>query len=155
MLTQHHLKTLVSYDPETGVFVRKSNGKVAGGKDNGYLRIFLEGKRYRAHQLAWLYIHGVWPRKDIDHIDLNRSNNRISNLREATRSENLRNTKPQRRNKTGLKGVRPDRNRKGYIAQISFGGRTTYLGRFDTPAEASATYMAAATKSFVQFARAK
>lgn len=99
-LTVEALKLKVIYDPVTGLFTRKTSRfgqrAVMGGKAaSGYILIGVGSGRYLAHRLAWLYVHGVWPDPDkvIDHINRDRSDNRICNLREATGVENARNTK--------------------------------------------------------------
>ena len=98
-LTAEMLRSLLSYDPETGEFRwrisrgRVSVGDIAGSHPNrvGYLRIMLGDVEYRAHRLAWLYIYGKWPELVIDHIDRNKTNNRIANLRDVSHAENMRN----------------------------------------------------------------
>jgi hypothetical protein len=147
------LKELFRYDPETGDFIRlKSPSKsantslnsVAGGPDGlGYIRIRIDGHKYRAHRLAWLYIHGAWPENQIDHINGNRSDNRISNLRDVTRGENIQNQKSARiDNKTGLLGVSRLPSGK-YKASIGFNGVKRHLGQYDTPELAYEMYMLA------------
>jgi len=99
-LTRERLMELVSYDPSTGLFTSKVSrppckiGKVLGSKQAaGYVEFRLDYKSYLAHRLAWFYIHGDWPVGEIDHINQDRTDNRISNLRDVTRSENNRNSK--------------------------------------------------------------
>ena len=101
-LTQDELKALVSYDPETGVFVRHvypvntkhRMGMQIGGADSyGYLRAKINRRIYKLHHLAWLYVYGEWPSSEIDHINRIKTDNRISNLRLATRSEQVRNSR--------------------------------------------------------------
>jgi hypothetical protein len=113
-LTQARLKELLHYDPETGVFTRKFRwgesrdiGSVIGYKtDRGYVEIVLDSTKYRAHRLAWFYVHGVWPSAEIDHRDTDRANNRLTNLREATGFENHQNERRARKNnKSGYLGV--------------------------------------------------
>jgi hypothetical protein len=99
-LTQEMLRKVIHYDPATGQFtwlkIGNTNGfagKVAGSLDQqGYRRISVYSRFYKAHRLAWLYIHGVWPEPEIDHINRIRDDNRIENLRVADRLLNMRNT---------------------------------------------------------------
>lgn len=138
-LTLERLKELYNYDPETGVFTRKvksSNGllpgTVAGSpKGNGYLRIQIDGKVYQCHRLAWLYVYGVWPENQIDHINHVRDDNRICNLRDVTAKQNSRNVKLSENNDSGAKGVYYEGN-KGYSARIWFDGKSKRLGLFPT-----------------------
>lgn len=126
MLTQEQLKSLLSYNSLTGTFtwLKKSNpksniqvGSVAGcvGPD-GYTRICINRRQYRGHQLASLYMLGEI--KQLDHVNTNRSDNRWSNLREASQSENVANTSISSRNTTGVKGVTLDKVSGLYIAQL-------------------------------------
>jgi len=110
-LTADKLRQLLHYDPETGVFTRltkwgsRNIGDVPGClTPQGYWYIGVNSNVYPAHRLAWLYVNGCWPNGDIDHIDRNRCNNRISNLRDVTRSTNLHNS-PAQNPKSGHKGV--------------------------------------------------
>jgi hypothetical protein len=142
-LTQELLKTLVRYDPETGIFVRISTGKQVGNKQTGgYIRFRLCGQAYLAHRLAWLYMTGAWPRHSIDHINRNTSENRFSNLREATYSENGQNQPLMRRNRYGLPGVTWVGRNKKWKASIKVNGKDIYLGLFKTADEASKAYLA-------------
>lgn len=130
MITQAQLKELLFYDPETGEFHWLRNGKVAGGKDHGYLRICISGKLLKAHRLAWLYVHGYFPEHDIDHINRVRDDNRISNLREVSRTCNARNASGKAGSSSGVKGVHKVRDR--WTATITVNGYTISLGTFLT-----------------------
>lgn len=147
-MTQDELKARLHYDPETGVFTWKENpqrraqwnatfaGKPAGSViDTGYVRIRIDDKGHRAHRLAWLYVHGYLP-EEIDHIDGDKTNNAIANLRSVTHSENLRNTRKNTRNTTGIVGVtyRPSRNQ--WLAYITINRKRIHGGIFGTKEEA-------------------
>jgi hypothetical protein len=151
-LTHEELTRLLDYDPETGVFRwkvvtsnRVTKGQVAGSNDGkGHLLIRLNGTKYAAHRLAWFYVHKVWPHPEIDHINRVKDDNRIANLREATRNQNNRNVGIKRHNKSGFKGVcRHSQAKHKYQAQILVNGKKIYLGLFDTPEDAHAAYVAA------------
>jgi len=136
ILTQHELKTHLHYHPITGVFTRlnapqKKTGSVNKG---GYLQISIKCKLYYAHRLAWLYMTGEWPKNQIDHINHEKLDNRITNLREVTNQENGRNQKPRKQSKSGAIGVSPY-IREGrcdrWQAQInSSNGTPVHLGFF-------------------------
>lgn len=152
ILTQETLKSILEYDPETGAF-RINDGRTDRPMSSlGYRRVRFGGCSYYAHRLAWLYVHGEWPIGIIDHIDGNRENNAISNLRLATRALNTLNRKRSKHNKVGYKGVSA-RNKK-FRARICRDGKVTDLGLFDKPEEAHAAYVAAAERLFGEFARA-
>ena len=129
----------VFYDPAEGVFVprRKRRGRPPNrphlGDINydGYIRITVLGRRYYAHRLAWFYVHGEWPAEQMDHINGDRSDNRIANLREATQSGNGQNKKMQRNNTSGCIGVTWSKRRKKWLAKIGVAGKVSYLGYFD------------------------
>ena len=107
-LTQEKLKTLLNYNPETGIFTwKKRNQNISGTINNkGYVVIQINNKIYLAHRLAWLYMTGLWPKNDIDHFNQVRTDNRFFNLREATRKENCQNVhKPHPNNSSGYLGV--------------------------------------------------
>jgi len=140
MLNQILLKKLLNYDENTGIFTRRISlhGKVKVGDiagtiaNDGYCHIRVDSKRYQAHRLAWLYVHGEWPTNQIDHINGIRNDNRIANLREATRSENQQNRKTSNYNSTsGYLGVSV--NKDAYTSYIRLNGKIIYLGRFKNP----------------------
>jgi len=110
-LTSDRLKQLIEYNGLTGEFKRVSDGAPAGSVNgDGRLWIRVDCKRYLAHRLAWLYMTGDWPADQIDHRDMDRSNNAFSNLRECSYSQNKMNTNAQGNNKLGLKNIHQIRN---------------------------------------------
>lgn len=164
-MTAERLREILKYDPSTGVFswrVKFSRtsaiGCVAGAVYmNGRRYITIATQRYFAHRLAWLYVHGRWPNAQIDHKNMNRDDNRIENLREATNQQNIANRRVLPSNLLGIKGVgiSSDRKRKPqrYRARIRVNDRLIHLGYFSTPELASAAYAEAAVKYFGEFAR--
>lgn len=159
MITQEELHSRYHYNPETGVVTRKkqtSSRALAGShvgtlRSDGYLKVSIDGVGYLLHRLIWFYVHGRWPTNLIDHINLDRKDNRLSNLREANRSENYCNSGCRSHSTTGLKGVSP--NGKRWMAKISFNHVVTYLGTYDTPEEAHQAYVAASSKHHGEFGR--
>jgi hypothetical protein len=160
-ITAEKLREILDYDPETGVFtwrvtlsIRAPSGSTAGTCCNdGRVNITICGRRYKAHRLAWLYVHGEWPPELIDHIDGNPSNNRIANLRPATCRQNGANAKRSVSNTSGFKGVCWDGVNRRWRAHITLNGKTKCLGRFDKIEDASAAYRKAAERCFGEFAR--
>lgn len=147
MLTQLELMSVAQYDSTSGIFTRLTSaggfhiGTVMGRTDTyGYKQLSIAGKAYLAHRAAWLYIYGEWPSDEIDHIDGNRSNNSIFNLRIVPRKGNNQNIRRSRiTNKTGVLGVSPS-GRK-FTARINFGGNQIHLGTFNTPEDAHSEYV--------------
>jgi len=159
MITAEELRKLFHYDPETGRFTRlraASNfpaGSIAGRINHlGYCEIRIKVTRYQAHRLAWLYVHGEWPPGDIDHINRDRSDNRICNLRPATRAQNLWNITAKRNSTTGIKGVSFHRASGKYRAVIRDGKKRRHLGLFGSVEEAAAAYNSAAVDLHGEFA---
>lgn len=149
-MERERLVELLDYEPETGLFKWKRRrgriapGEIAGTKDShGYCQIAIDYRTYRAHRLAWLYMHGRLPTGDIDHINGNPLDNRISNLRDVSRSVNLRNRhRAGSHSKVGVVGVSQSRN--SFCARIkSPDGEHIFLGVFETKDAASAAYMKA------------
>ena len=152
MLTQSQLREILTYNPVTGLWFNKKNKEV-GCHDHGYVRILINGKKYYAHRLAWLYMTGEWPPVIIDHKNLIGTKNDWDNLRLATKSTNGANLKITKRNKTGLKGVSICRNTGKYRADITVQEKGLNLGRFDCPAAAHFAYQIAAEKAFGAYSR--
>lgn len=151
-LTAERPRELLHFDTCTGVFRwrRASNSRVlpwaVAGHVNpvlGYVQIGIDGKHYLAHRLAWYYVHGVWPADQLDHRDGVRSNNRMSNLREAGHAENGQNQTLRSDNTSGFLGVSWFKRDSNWKAQIRLNGTSYSLGYFDTPEEAHAAYLAA------------
>lgn len=143
---------------ECGRWNTRYAGKSAGSPcKEGYLRVTLLNRRYLAHVLAWVLFSGAMPGDDvdIDHINLNKCDNRWSNLRLATRAENLRNVGKQTNNSSGFKGVCWHTQKQRWQALIAVDGRNKYLGLFDTPEAAHAAYCVAAEKLHGEFARVR
>ncbi len=159
------LTRILDYDAETGIFRWKiplSNrvkvGDVAGRVDQrdlkGHRCIQLNGMKYTAGRLAWLFVHKVWPTAEIDHVNLNADDNRISNLREVTHQQNVRNVKMRRNNKTGFKGVSHHSTSKHkFVAQITIDGKPNYLGIFDSPEDAHEAYAKASRRWHGEYGR--
>ena len=162
MLTDQKLREMLSYDMTTGVFIWRQNvrrakaGQEAGVKrPDGYLIITFNQRSYRAHRLAWFYVYGEWPRGELDHINCDPSDNRISNLRVATRAQNVANTRRKCSSGNMLKGVTPARDGVRYKAQIRVNGKNTYLGTYDSELTAHRAYCEAAKKEFGAFFRSE
>jgi len=137
MLTQERLKELFHYDPLTGLFTRKITitynskaGDVAKSIDShGYIRIAIDGKRYKAHRLAFLYMEN-WLPEHVDHDDHIRINNKWKNLNAANNLTNHKNMSMQSRNKSGFTGVHKSKNYDKWIVQIRNKGKTIHIGSF-------------------------
>ncbi len=155
-LTAEWLRANLIYEPDIGVFLWKGRGpgrmmgKTLGSKNwDGYLTMKVCGTLYYAHRIAWFHYHGEWPEVAIDHIDGNRSNNAISNLRLATHSQNSVRRK-SRRHVAPARGVMPQG--PGFVARIHMNGKRHYLGYFKTVEAASAAYEAKAKEIHGEFA---
>ena len=149
-LTRQRLMQVLRYDRETGVFTwLESRGGVRRGstagtpQNRGYVAIVIDGEKFLAHRLAYFYENGEWPVRQIDHFDVNKKNNRIANLRQATNQVNSQNAvKARPNNKSGLLGV-ATRPRGRYQARIKIDGVSLHLGMFDHAQDAHECYVAA------------
>jgi AP2 domain/HNH endonuclease len=149
-VTQDRLKSLYEYNPATGIFTSRLYNKSVGFDHRGYLVVELwhEGKqrKFKLHQLAWMYVHGRWPQPMIDHIN----GIRIDNLREVTMSQNAQNKPPYKTNsglpRSGFKGVHWIKASSKWRAAIGHKGKTISLGTFDDPEKAFLAYKEAAEK---------
>jgi len=172
------VRKLLHYHPETGDFVWKQRdasmfceGKISAevkakrfntryaGKSaetdhsNGYKNISIPGKgSMRAHRVAWAIVYGVWPSDDVDHINGDRTDNRICNLRLSTRSENLRNKKKFPRNTSGYVGVSFFKERNNWNAKIGVNGKYINLGYFKTKEDAAKARAKAELKYWGEYA---
>jgi len=172
-ITPKYIRQLLEYNPETGRFVwrcrllrdgleridkgwnkRFAGGKVAERKHrHGHLQIGLHCKNYMAHRVAWAHYYGEWPEIDIDHINGNPSDNRIANLRLATDSQNLCNSKIRTDNSSGVKGVSWSKKEKKWYAYINKHGKMISLGRYESLDDAIEARLSGESKYHGEFAR--
>lgn len=159
------LRQRLAYDPQTGALIRLSfhpnatrttcaigsRADIPGSR--GYRGVSLEGKFVRAHRVCWALAHGEWPAGEIDHINGDPADNRITNLRLCVRRQNGKNLAVQKRNRSGYKGVVRDKARGKWLARVVADYQVHNLGRFDTPEEAATAYNAAAAKLHGEFGR--
>ena len=153
------MRSAFAYDPLTGELTRLQDsakgpgkkGDIAGGAGNGG-RVFVRhlGKRMTAHRVAWAIYHGRWPKAFLDHINGDATDNRLSNLREATHAENMRNRKTHAHSSTGVKGVSRRESGK-FRASISINGKLHRIGQFESISEASSAYEKAAIAMHGEF----
>lgn len=159
------LRKLLRYEPKTGKLFwlyrddarHQWNARYAGAeaftakKSNGYKHGKIYGDIYQAHRVIWAIVHGEWPDGDIDHINGDKTNNTIANLRKVSRSENLRNAKMKSNNTSGHNGVSWDTRKSKWVAMIGFDGKQKHLGYFANIANAIAARKVAETgKGFTE-----
>lgn len=133
MSDQHKLKSQMNYDPETGVLTwlrGQRAGKTAGCFADGYINIAFDGKNYRAHVLAWLWMTGAWPTHEVDHENRDGTDNKWKNLRAATHKQNLENLDPSSACTSGRRGVCWKRREKRWCAHITHNYKTREIGCF-------------------------
>lgn len=160
MITHERLRHILKYDSETGLFTwvnppkhhpRMLGQKAGSVKTKGYIQIRIDGKKYSAHRLAWLYVYGEWPEFDIDHANGNPADNGIGNLRQATNPQNQANRK-RNSGKSIAKGVRRTQGGK-FQARISVCKHQITIGTFDSESAAVSAYTNAAKQNYGEFAR--
>jgi hypothetical protein len=145
-----YLREHIDYDPDTGLFewrqsrrgIRPDNRSAGYLAPDGRWYVTIDYHRYLAHRLAWFYVHGRWPAVSIDHIDGNPSNNRLSNLREATLGQNQQNRRAGCGTSRFL-GVHWDTRRQRWLATIKLNRKSRYLGQFLTEEAAAEAYVEA------------
>lgn len=167
------LRSLLEYDPDTGNFAWKKrpvdlftnkracsvwNAKYAGkpagyAKGDGYIQICILSRIYRAHRVAFAIYHGRWPDAEVDHINLVRDDNRIHNLREASRSSNICNSPIYKNNTSGVKGVCWEKRRNKWCASIWLNRRKIHVGYFDFLDDAAKAIREARDKMHGKFCR--
>lgn len=160
-VTAKEVRSLLTYQRDTGIFIWRVSpakavptGSVAGSPNSkGYLMIQIRRRLYMAHRLAWLYVYGKWPSEQLDHINGDKRDNRIANLREATGAQNCANRKRRSDNKSGYKGVCWHRRSGKWHAQICASGKSIHIGYFADVEEAAEAYRARATSLLGEFAR--
>lgn len=140
-ITQEELKKILNYDPDTGEFVWRINicnvrtgdvaGNVAKSGTKIYRFIMINYKNYRAHRLAWLYVHGEFPENHIDHIDGNGCNNKLQNIRQVTRFQNQKNMRRSSSNKSGVTGVYFRKDTRAWCVQITANLKKITIGCFN------------------------
>ena len=155
------IKSLFEYNPETGIIKNQLTrgrggrpGQIAGGMNQmGYWVVICKGRTIQAHRIAWVFAFNVWPDGEIDHINGVRSDNRICNLRVATRSQNMMNCGKKSNNASGFKGVSWHKLVGKWSAGITVAQKRTHLGVFKDKQEAAAAYAEAAKRLHGEFAR--
>ena len=177
-LTAEYVRSILDYDHETGKLTWRARpiemfcdgrhpagdkcsawnarfaGKEAGSrKTSGYIMVGVDGLLTPAHRLAWLWMTGAWPKDQIDHINLDKYDNRFTNLRESDQCENMSNRNAPSHNTSGYKGVSWHKYMGMWVARIQTRRKPVVLGYFSSKIEAAAEYQRAAAELHGEFAR--
>ena len=161
-ITTEYVRSILDYNPVTGEFIHKKRGyapwdakwygKIAGTIDGqGRCQLWINKKSYRAHRIAWLIMTGSFPDNQLDHINMNKDDNRFGNLRKATRSQNHMNRRAYSNNKLGCKGVH--RHGSKFRAMIKKDGEQICLGLYPCVEQAKAAYANASVLMHGAFSR--
>lgn len=131
----------------------KSGSEVGSITDDGYLCVWFDGRSHLVHRVIFVLHHGYLP-EEVDHRDLDKQNNRVDNLRDASHSQNMANRRLFKNNRSGYKGVHWSKRKGKWEASIRSNGRLMFLGYFDSPGDAHEAYKKAADKLHGGFSRA-
>lgn len=167
-ITQADVLKQLRYEPETGLLYRRPipernridrmrNSRFANKpatylNSTGHVQLLINGHHYLAHRVIWLLVHGEWPEGDIDHINGDRADNRLSNLRIATPAQNSTNTRRYKNNTTGYRGVHWNKRQRRWTVRIGVGNDKVHVGCFGCPTIAAFAYDSAARKYHGGFA---
>lgn len=157
---EERLRDALRYDAHTGEFTwaKKISSKIVVGSvagshlNSGYNSIVVNKKRYLSHRLAWWFIHGYWPDCDVDHINQDKRDNRIENLRLATRSQNMINCGLKTNNTSGVRGVYWSKRKQRWIARIMKDRKHIWIGTFTDLASAEEAMKEGYKREFGDFA---
>jgi hypothetical protein len=156
-LTQKDVQEFFNYDEKTGklfwksvhswknrhiINSRNANKEAGSLSNNGYLIVGLKQKLYKVHRIIWLYVYGYCPENYIDHINRDKTDNRIENLREVSNQCNVRNSKLQRNNKSTIKGISWHKETCKWVVKIRLNGKNYYLGIYKDFYEAACIRLA-------------
>lgn len=144
LISANDLRAIAFYDAASGKLFKSSGQEIGQTRQDGYVYAKLSGGRYLVHRLVWLHATGKWPTGQVDHINGNRSDNRLENLRDVGPSINSQNQRAAHRgSSSGLLGVSWRRDKEKWVACIKVSGRQKHLGFFSSPGDAHAAYLAA------------
>lgn len=160
-LTAERARELLAYDPNSGTLTWRARGRGrprapigSRRKSTVYLEVRVDGHRHLVHRVIWLIVHGHWPASEIDHRSGLATDNRLSELREATPAQNKANRRTPRNNTSGYKGVKWDKGKGKWAAVIMANKKLHFLGLFEEPEQANLAYVAASTRLHGEFRRA-
>jgi hypothetical protein len=159
LITADEARQLFHYDRDTGGLSwktgkqgRREDLRAGSRQTSGYLAVCVNYRTYLAHRIIWLLNFGFWPDECIDHINGDRADNRLSNLRLASKSQNGSNRGVQLNNSTGYKGVSYYKRDGSWSASIHLDGKKRHLGYYKSPEEAHTAYCSAAKELHKEFA---